>query len=94
LVANIEKGSEIIIVGVFAKPVLVDLALVDEHEISIIGSMMYFHEDFELAAELLEKENIVVKPLVTQEFDFDKYDDAYKFIENEGEKCMKVMIKL
>jgi L-iditol 2-dehydrogenase/threonine 3-dehydrogenase len=94
LVTNIEKGSEIVIVGVFAKPALVDLAVVDEHEITIIGSMMYKHEDFELAAGLLKAGKINVKPLVTQHFNFDNYAEAYQFIDNNREQCMKVVITM
>ena len=94
LVRNIEKGSEIIIVGVFAKPAFVDLAIVDEHEISVIGSMMYFHEDFELAAQWLKEGKINIKPLVTQHFSFDEYAEAYKFIDENREKCMKVIINI
>ncbi|MEN9919619.1 MAG: hypothetical protein RL662_2055 [Bacteroidota bacterium] len=94
LVAHIEKGGDIVIVGVFAKPALIDLAIVDEHEISIIGSMMYFHEDFELSAEYLKYGKINVKPLVTHHFAFDDYAEAYTFIDNHREECMKVIITM
>ena len=94
LVANIEKGNEIILVGVFSRPPLVDLAVVDEHEITIKGSMMYLHEDFELAAAWLRDGKINVKPLFTQYFAFDDYPEAYRFIDNHREECMKVVITL
>jgi L-iditol 2-dehydrogenase/threonine 3-dehydrogenase len=94
LVANIEKGSEIVIVGVFSQPASVNLAVVDEHEITLIGSMMYKHEDFELAGELLRDGKINVKPLVTQHFDFDDYAEAYRFIDTHREECMKVIITM
>ncbi|KAA6300772.1 MAG: threonine 3-dehydrogenase [Candidatus Ordinivivax streblomastigis] len=94
LVANIEKGNDIVIVGVFSQPALVNLAVVDEHEITLIGSMMYKHEDFELAGELLRDGKINVKPLVTQHFDFEDYAEAYRFIDNHREECMKVVIKV
>jgi len=73
---------------------LVDLAVLDEHEISIIGSMMYFHEDFELSAKWLKDGKIKVKPLFTQYFDFDDYPMAYKFIDENREHCMKAIIKM
>jgi L-iditol 2-dehydrogenase/threonine 3-dehydrogenase len=94
LVKYIEKGSEIVLVGVFSEPPRVDLAVVDEHEITIKGSMMYRHEDFELAAEWLRDGKINVKPLVTQHFKFDDYAEAYRFIDNHREECMKVVITL
>jgi len=94
LVANIEKGSDIVIVGVFAKPALIDLAVVDEHEITLTGSMMYFHADFELSAKWLKEGKINVQPLITQHFDFNHYADAYTFIDNHREACMKVVITM
>ncbi len=94
LVASIEKGCDIILVGVFSTPPTVDLAVVDEHEISIIGSMMYLHEDFFLAAGLLRDGKINVAPLVTQHFDFAKFAEAYRFIDQNRESCMKVVIDM
>jgi len=94
LVANIEKGCDIVLVGVFSKPPFVDLAVVDVHEITIKGSMMYKHEDFELAGRLLSKGEINVKPLVTQRFSFDDFAEAYQLIDNNREICMKIIINL
>ena len=56
--------------------------------------MMYFHEDFELSAELLKDGKINVKALFTQYFDFDDYPLAYKFIDENRESCMKAVIKM
>jgi len=94
LVANIEKGSDIVLVGVFSTPPKVDLAVVDEHEITLAGSMMYKHEDFERAALWLRDGKINVKPLVTQHFAFDEFAEAYKCIDMNKESCTKVIINL
>ena len=94
IVANIEKGSDIVIVAVFSKPPYVDFAVLDEHELRIIGSMMYKHEDYVLASEMLADGRLNVKPLVTQRFKFKDYADAYHCIDNNPEECMKVMISL
>lgn len=94
LVANIEKGSDIVIVAVFAKNPEINLAILDEHEIRMIGSMMYLHEDFLLAAEMLADGRFKVEPLVTQHFDFKEYNEAYEYIDKHREQCMKVMIDL
>jgi L-iditol 2-dehydrogenase/threonine 3-dehydrogenase len=94
LVANIEKGSEIVIVGVFSKPASVNLGVVDEHEITLIGSMMYKHEDFEFAMNLLREGKVNVKSLITQHFKFEEYVEAYEFIDNHREECMKVVIDM
>ena len=94
LVANIEKGSDIVIVAVFAGNPELNLAVLDEHEIKLVGSMMYLHEDFLLAAEWLSSGRLKVDPLVTQRFDFRQYNEAYEFIDAHREECMKVMIDL
>lgn len=94
LVANIEKGSDIVIVAVFTNPPSVNFAELDEHELKIIGSMMYKHEDFEQAAQWLGEGRLKVSPLITHRFPFDRYADAYRCIDNNREECMKVMIHL
>ncbi|MFH4238142.1 hypothetical protein WAJ08_20740, partial [Acinetobacter baumannii] len=77
LVANIEKGSDIVIVAVFSKNPEVNLAVLDEHEIRLIGSMMYLHEDYLLAAEMLADGRLNVDPLVTQRFGFKEYNEVF-----------------
>lgn len=94
IVANIEKGSDIVIVAVFAKNPEVNFAVLDEHELRIIGSMMYKHDDYLLASEMLADGRLQVNPLVTQRFDFADYSKAYDCIDNHREECMKVMIDL
>jgi L-iditol 2-dehydrogenase/threonine 3-dehydrogenase len=37
---------------------------------------------------------IMTSPLLTCSFPFNRYLDAYRFIEEQGEKSMKVMIEL
>lgn len=91
-VDNIEKGGRIVIVGVFSDPPAVDMAKVCEHEISVVGSMMYMHEDYLQAAELIATGKVITEPLVTTHFSFEDYNEAYRFIEDESDKVMKVMI--
>lgn len=40
------KGSKIIVVGVFGKKPCVDMGLVQDRELSLIGTLMYQKEDF------------------------------------------------
>ena len=91
-VDNIEKGGRIVIVGVFSDPPTVDMAKVCEHEISVVGSMMYMHEDYLQAAELIASGKVFTEPLVTKHFSFEEYNEAYRFIDDEADKVMKVMI--
>ena len=93
-VDNIEKGGRIVILGVFGTPPKINMAKVCEHELSVVGSMMYMHEDYLEAAEMIASGKVITEPLVTKHFAFEEYPDAYKYIDTEGDKTMKVMIDL
>ena len=65
-----------------------------EHELNVFGSMMYLQEDYETAAEMIASGKIITSPLLTKSFPFSQYLEAYQFIEQQGDKTMKVMIEL
>lgn len=94
LINRIEKGGEIIIIGVYEEAPRVNMAMVGEHEIKLIGSMMYRHEDYEEAVRFLSEGKIHTESFVTHRFPFEKYLQAYEFIERQGDKSLKVMIEL
>ena len=92
LMANVEKGGEIIILGVYAENPRINMYYLGEHELNVFGSMMYRHEDYIEAAELIASGKIHTCPLITKHFPFDEYTSAYKYIEEKADKTMKVMI--
>jgi len=94
LIQYIEKGGEIVILGVYEENPTINMGFVGEHELKLIGSLMYRNEDYEEAVEFISKNKIVTDPLVTKHFPFEQYPDAYKYIEDQGDKTMKVMIDL
>lgn len=94
LMELIEKGGDVIIVGVHAKDPAISMFYLGEHELNLIGSMMYRHEDYLKAVEEIEAGRIVLQPLISNRFPFEQFDDAYKFIDANRETCMKVMIDL
>jgi L-iditol 2-dehydrogenase len=91
---NARKGSTIIIVGVFAKKPLIDLGLVQDRELSLIGTLMYQRKDYQRAIELVSKGKLHLDQMVTHRFAFKDYWAAYETIESSGGKYMKVMIDL
>jgi 2-desacetyl-2-hydroxyethyl bacteriochlorophyllide A dehydrogenase len=93
-VDNIEKGGSIVVLGVFGQKPKIDMSIVGDRELSLIGTLMYKHEDYLKAVELIADGKVITEPLVTKHFPFDKYADAYKFIEAQGDKTLKVMIDL
>ena len=92
LMETIEKGSDIVVVAVFAKDPALSMFYLGEHELRLIGSMMYRHEDYLTAIDYVSKGIVNLKPLVSNRFAFEEYDDAYKFIDTHRETSMKVLI--
>lgn len=92
LMETIEKGSDIVVVAVFAKDPALSMFYLGEHELRLIGSMMYRHEDYLTAIDYVSKGIVNLKPLVSNRFAFEEYDDAYKFIDSHRETSMKVLI--
>ena len=94
LIQGVEKGGEIVILGVYARNPVVNMFYLGEHELNVYGSMMYRHEDYTAAAEMIASGKIVTAPLLTKTFPFEKYLDAYQFIEQQRDRTMKVMIDM
>lgn len=94
LMQFVEKGGDVVILGVYSQNPVVNMFYLGEHELNVFGSMMYRQEDYEAAVEMIASGKIITKPLLTNRFPFSNYLDAYKFIEEQGDKSMKVMIEL
>jgi len=93
-VINARKGSTIIVVGVFGNKPLVDLGLIQDRELNLIGTLMYQRKDYECAIELVSTGKLQLDNMVTQRFAFKEYLEAYKAIEASGGNYMKVMLEL
>ena len=72
-IASARKGSTIIVVGVFGKKPLVDLGLVQDRELSLIGTLMYQKKDYERAIELVSNGKLHLDQMVTHRFAFEDY---------------------
>lgn len=88
------KGSTIVVVGVFGKKPVVDLGLVQDRELSLVGTLMYQKTDYLKAIELIAAGKVHLQPLITHRFTFEQYLQAYEAIESSGGKYMKVMIDM
>lgn len=91
-VQNIQKGGEIIVLGVFGERPRVDMSVIGDRELNLIGTLMYKHEDYEQAIIWIADNKIITEPIITKHFPFNQYLDAYKFIETQKDKTLKVMI--
>jgi len=94
LIQFVEKGGDIIILGVYAQNPVVNMFYLGEHELNVFGSMMYRHEDYLNAIEMIASGKIITTPLITRSFPFIEYPEAYKFIEDQRDRSMKVMIDM
>ena len=93
-VDTIQKGGTIVVLGVFGEKPRIDMSIVGDRELSLVGTLMYKHEDYEKAVELIASGDVITEPLVTKHFPFEQYADAYKFVDAHGDKSLKVMIDL
>ncbi len=94
LVRHVEKGGDVVILGVYSQNPVINMFYLGEHELNVFGSMMYRQEDYEAAAGMIASGKIITAPLLTRSFPFAEYLEAYQFIEHQGDKTMKVMIDL
>jgi L-iditol 2-dehydrogenase len=88
------KGTDIVIVGVFGERPRIDIGLVQDKELRLIGTLMYKAEDYRTAIELIRSGRVKLRPLMTRHFPFEQYPDAYHYIEKNRDRTMKVFIDL
>ena len=91
-IENIQKGGTLVIVGVFGERPRVDLGLVQDRELNLRGTLMYQRRDYLRAVELVATRKIELAPLMSAHFPLDEYPDAYRFIDSERDRAMKIFI--
>lgn len=90
----IDKGGRIVVLGVFGDKPRIHMSVVGEHELSLIGTLMYRREDYVQAVKWIAEGKIATEPLDSKHFPFAQYADAYAFIDARGDKSMKVFIDM
>lgn len=93
-IENIQKGGTIVVVGVFGEKPHVDMGLVQDREINLHGTLMYKRPDYIRAVELIATGAVATEPLFSKHFPMDDYLDAYKYIDTQRDKTMKVFIDI
>jgi len=93
-VSTARKGTQVVVVGVFGEKVPLDMATVNEKELSLIGTARYIIDDFRAAVPMVTGNKVRLAPLVTHGFPLTDYTAAYRHIEEHGAQSMKVMIKV
>lgn len=88
------KGINIVIVGVFESVPKVDMAAVQDREYSLIGTLMYTHQDYKDAIDMAGNHLVHLEKLITRRFPFEQYPQAYKYIEANRDNTLKVIIQI
>ncbi len=82
-ISNARKGSDIVVVAVFSKKESVDLGLIQDRELRLIGTLMYKKEDFLKAIDIIAKKQINIGILVTNTFGFDEFLMLMNLLKNK-----------
>ena len=93
-IQNSRKGAKIILVAVFADWAKVDLARLNDSELTLDTSMMYRHEDYVDALRIVAEGKVQLKPLISKHFAFRDFLAAYQYIDANREHTMKVLVDI
>jgi L-iditol 2-dehydrogenase len=85
------KGTRIVVAGVFEEPVPVDLGLVQDHELQLLGTLMYLNDDFPFAMDAICSGKARVEPLITHRFPLEEAAKAFAVADSRKE-AIKVML--
>ncbi len=93
-IETIKKGGSIVIVGVYGYSPEINLALIQDREINILGTLMYIEKDFQDAIDYMAAGKINMKPLISKVFPFEDYQKAFEYIEENKDESVKVMLEV
>ncbi len=88
------KGITIVVVGVFETAPRVDLAGVQDREYSLVGTLMYTHQDYVAAIQSIAENKVDLSKLITHRFPLEKNQEAYAFIDSNRDTVQKVVIDI
>jgi len=89
-----QKGRDIVVLGVFGKRPETNMGLVQDKELRLIGSLMYTYEDYDDVLRLVPGGKIKLEPLMSAAYPFENFALAFRDIEKDAEKMMKVIIEV
>lgn len=89
-----KKGHDIVIVGVFGNRPEINMSLVQDKELRLIGSLMYVEKDYDDTIELMNTGMIQTRPLISNTFELSDYAKAFQYIEDHKDSCLKVLIQV
>lgn len=89
-----KKGHDIVIVGVYGATPEINMAWIQDREYRLIGSLMYVDKDFQDTIDYMAEGKINMEPLISKVFPFEKYSEAFRYIEENKDTSIKVLIEM
>lgn len=87
------KGTDIVIVGVFSEPCTINMGLIQDKEVNLIGSLMYIEQDWHDAIKFVSDKSVVLEPLISKHFPLEKLPEAYEYAVANMGSSLKVLIE-
>ncbi|WP_281888679.1 zinc-binding dehydrogenase [Paenibacillus sp. YYML68] len=84
--------GRIVIVGIFSKPVPVDLHRFFWRELQLVGARVYEHEDFAKAIELSASGVLPLEKVITEVYPLEQIQSGFEKMESGG-SVMKILIQ-
>jgi L-iditol 2-dehydrogenase len=87
------KGCDIVIAGVFDSMATINMGMVQDKELALIGTLMYIKEDWLDAIKFVQSGAVKLEPLMSVHFPLSKMAEAFKYVENNKDTAMKVLVE-
>jgi L-iditol 2-dehydrogenase len=87
------KGGNVVIQGVFEEDVMVNMGLVQDKELNVIGTLMYTSEDYVEAMRIISQTPEITK-LVTHRFPLIDVAEAFSVAKNSPSEAIKVVVEV
>ncbi len=87
------KGTRIILIGVFKRSLPIEINLIQDRELEIMGSLVYTSSDFSEAINLLYMKKINVNKLISNILPLERIEEAMKMLVEEKERYIKIILK-
>jgi L-iditol 2-dehydrogenase len=93
-IRTVRKGGTAVLVGVYGDTVSASVGLVQDREISMVGSLMYLRSDYLQAIQLIADGKAPVGELISHEFPLADVVEAFRLIEDPKTSSLKVIINI
>jgi L-iditol 2-dehydrogenase len=88
------KGTSVVLEGVPEGPITLDAILIQDRELSIVGTLMYRITDFKKAIDLIYQKQIPVGRLITRKVKFEDVPSVFQQLVHNPGLAIKVLVKI